>query len=297
MKYLITGCSGYLGGKFAAKLSESNRDFLCLGRFNQEGINRIDTHRNNISFSSIIDLQDYINSWLEDELLIVIHFASKFTSKHLTSEVSDIIDSNIKYGTEILESIAGLPQKKFINICSAWQSSVLYPDLYTLYGSSKQAFLQILDFYKKESNVDYSNIYLFDNYGENDSRGKIVQLLIEAAITGKRLDLGSKNQLINLLHVDDVIAGVLAALDLGKDLKNIMVQSNDFISLGELSEEVKRIHGRDLPLFWDTREARPITTKKIDYVSNLPPNWTQKITLPDGLKRVYDLAIQKVDPN
>jgi CDP-paratose synthetase len=294
MKHLVTGCSGYLGSKFISRLVELNKDYLCLGRFGSASTSKVNSDNFLLTSSNIFDLQNFIRKWSDNEPVTVIHFASKFTPKHDSSDVSDLIDSNVKYGTQILESISGLSKKRFINICSAWQSHSFYPDLFTLYGSSKRAFLEILEFYKQDSNVDFSNIYLFDNYGEEDSRRKIVQLLIEAAINGNTLDLRSKDQIINLLHVDDVLTAILRILEFENKHENFIVQSKDFISVGELSNEIAKIHGEGLSLNWGTSDGRLISAEKIDSPGMSPPNWTQEIPLNAGLKRVYDNAIRKL---
>ena len=294
MKHLVTGCSGYLGGKFISRLAELNKDYLCLGRFGRATINKVNPDNFLVPSSNILDLQNFILNWSDNEPVTVIHFAAKFTPMHNSSDVSDLIDSNVKYGTQILESISKLPNKKFINICSAWQSQSFYPELFTLYGSSKRAFIEILEFYKQNSDVNYSNIYLFDNYGEDDSRRKIVQLLIEAAIKGSSLDLRSKDQLINLLHVDDVLTAILRVLEIENEHKNFIVKSKDFMSVAELSNEIAKIHGGGLSLNWDTSEGRLISTEKLDSPGMSPPNWSQEIPLNIGLKRVYDNAIRKL---
>jgi len=273
---------------------EMKKDYLCLGRFGSASTSKVNSHNFLLPSSNILDLQNFIRNWSGDEPVTVIHFASKFTPRHDSSDVSDLIDSNVKYGTQILESISGLSKKRFINVCSAWQSLSFYPDLFTLYGSSKRAFLEILEFYKQDSNVDFSNIYLFDNYGEEDSRGKIVQLLIEAAIKGNTLDLRSKDQVINLLHVDDVLTAILRVLEFEDKHENFVIQSKDFISVGELSNEVAKIHGKGLSLNWDTPDGRFISAKKIDSSEMSPPNWSQEIPLNVGLKRVYDNAVRKI---
>ena len=272
---------------------EFNKDFLCLGRFRDAPISKLKSDNLLLPTSNILELQNFIRNWSDNEPVTVIHFASKFTRIHDSNDVSDLIDSNVKYGTQVLESISRLSNKKFINICSAWQSHSFYPDLFTLYGSSKRAFLEILEFYKMNSGVKYSNIYLFDNYGENDSRRKIVQLLIEAAINRNSLDLRSKDQIINLLHVDDVLTAILRVLESENNHENFVVQSKDFISIGELSNEIAAIHGEALSLNWDTSDGHFISAQEIDSVGMSPPNWSQEIPLNIGLKRVYDNAIRR----
>ena len=89
----------------------------------------------------------------------------------------------------------------FINVCSAWQNINLYPKGDSLYSYTKNAFIEILNYYTKSAKLNVKNLYLYDNYGEDDNRGKIIELLIKSAIMDTSINLRSKNQLINFYYI------------------------------------------------------------------------------------------------
>ena len=56
------------------------------------------------------------------------------------------------------------------------------------------------------------NLILFDTYGERDSRSKFLNILLEACATGKHVSTTAGEQEIDLVHIDDVCAGVEAGI-------------------------------------------------------------------------------------
>ena len=65
--------------------------------------------------------------------------------------------------------------KKFINFCTVWQNyNSKKNQPYNLYAASKNAFIEIINYYKKiNRKTKFYNIYIADTFGDNDRKEKV----------------------------------------------------------------------------------------------------------------------------
>ena len=83
-----------------------------------------------------------------------------------------------------------------------------------LYASSKKSFQDVIMFYKnKYKNIKFYNIKLYETFGPNDKRKKIIPLLIKNYKTKKKIILNSKELKLNFISVYDVCLGIKILLE------------------------------------------------------------------------------------
>jgi nucleoside-diphosphate-sugar epimerase len=70
-----------------------------------------------------------------------------------------------------------------------------------LYAATKEAFEAIITFYKATSSLKVTTLKLFDTYGPNDSRYKIIPLLQKAFTEQKELSMSKGEQLIDFVYI------------------------------------------------------------------------------------------------
>lgn len=144
---------------------------------------------------------------------VVFHLASLAISEHAAKDVESLIASNILFGTQLLEAMKVNSVTRFINTGTFWQhySNEDYNPS-CLYAASKQAFEALLEYYIQARSISAVTLKLFDTYGPDDPRPKLINLLNKAAATGEKLDMTAGEQLIDLVYIDDVVdAYVIAA--------------------------------------------------------------------------------------
>ena len=83
----------------------------------------------------------------------------------------------------------------------------------SLYAATKQAFQDILQFYCEVRGLRAVTLELPDTYGPDDKRPKLFSLLDRVARSGETLQMSPGEQLLDLLHVDDVVHGYEVAAD------------------------------------------------------------------------------------
>jgi nucleoside-diphosphate-sugar epimerase len=134
---------------------------------------------------------------------------------------------------------------------------------------------------------------LFDTYGPNDHRKKIINLLLNQINSEQPLKLTPGNQLINPVHVDDIVEAYMVAIELivknsGEKITEYGVSSNKSISIKSLVKLIEELSGSDLNIIFGgfNYRNREVFTPWRSF--NLLPGWKPKIELDAGLKEMLN---------
>ena len=121
-----------------------------------------------------------------------------------------MLRANILLGNILLELSVKMSVKKFINISSIWEKShINSPNDLNLYTLTKQMFSEVIKFYSyRYKSIKFFTLYLPDTFGENDKRVKLMNVLKKSIKTQKKVLIVSKNLMINMLNVKDVISSI-----------------------------------------------------------------------------------------
>jgi len=222
----------------------------------------------------------------------VFHLASYFTADHKPAEVDSLINSNLGFSTQLLEASVLAGCKKFVNAGTNWQhyDSQNYSPA-CLYAATKEAFEAILRYYSDASGLRVLTLKLFDSYGPNDSRRKLLALLSEALRTGQPLGMSPGEQKINFVHVDDIVRAFLHAeamleqMSLGS-MRSFAVRSDEDFTLRELVSLLGEITGKTLAIRFGDRpyRAREVMTP---WKGEVLPGWRPEISLENGLRCLF----------
>jgi nucleoside-diphosphate-sugar epimerase len=221
---------------------------------------------------------------------IVFHLASLFLPQHQPTDVDRLIQSNVQFGTQLLEVMREKGVKHIVNTGTSWQHHLNISDRATnLYAATKQAFERILDYYTEAYQFSATTLYVFDSYGPNDPRKKLISLLWANAQGQTALEMSLGEQLIDLVHVDDLVrAFVLAAQE--QTLKpgqhsRFGLSSGRAMPLKELTELFAASCGVALKINWGGRPYRDREVMKTWTTYTPLPNWAPEIALEQGLPR------------
>ena len=203
-KALITGATGYIGAKLCQRLMAAGWQVDVLVRktgrpLTEELARKGGLHIYDGSAQSALDAVAVAKPD------VVFHLASLFIAEHQSDQITDLINSNLLFGTHLAEACARNGVKRFINTGTSWQHyrSDGY-DPVCLYAATKQAFEDILDFYADAFDMHVITLKLFDTYGPDDPRPKLVNLLVKTMKSGESLGMSPGNQVLDLVHIDDV---------------------------------------------------------------------------------------------
>lgn len=289
---MITGATGYIGSNLARRLVSMGEDVHIITRRNS-------------SFLNIADIVDSVNVFVFENNIdqlacffekikpdLVYHLASYFVAEHKPDDVGALIESNLKFGTYILEAMRVVGVKSFINTSTSWQhyNNSMY-DPVCLYAATKEAFEKIIEYYTNVCGFRVITLELYDTYGPKDKRKKLLNLLRQYANTGSLLDMSMGQQILDILYIDDVIDAYVLASDYLSDLdfcqhKKYSLQSANRYTLKDIVDVYEKIAGVKCKINWGARPYRirevmipPTCVEKL-------PGWEAKITLEEGIKRM-----------
>lgn len=287
---LVTGASGYIGSHLARRLIADGWDVHVLLRHDSRDA-LLDAAREHLVVHRIGgDTAGIVEAVRRAAPDVVFHLAAAFMAEHVPGDVAPLVQSNLLFGTQLLEAMHANGVRLFINTGTAWQhyGNRDY-DPVNLYAATKQAFEAILTYYVSAHGFAATTLVLFDTYGPDDPRPKLMRALWQAAARGAPLAMTSGEQVLDLVFVDDVVEAFLAAersLRAGPPgLFRYGVSSGAPLRLRDLVACFEAVAGLPLDIRWGARpdRARDPFTLWTGFVP--PPGWRPRVGLTDGLRR------------
>jgi nucleoside-diphosphate-sugar epimerase len=223
---------------------------------------------------------------------VVFHLASLFLSEHRLEDIDRLVACNLLFASQLAEAMVQTKVWRLVNTGTSWQhyENREYCPV-NLYAATKQAFEDILRYYVEATPLQAITLKLFDTYGPGDRRAKLFKLLRQVAEQQEPLAMSPGEQLIDLVHVDDVLdAFQLAAELLMQDKvaghEVFAVSSGAPIPLKELVAVYSRLLGRTLPIIWGGRPYRSREVMVPWHAGRSLPGWYPRVTLEEGVRGI-----------
>lgn len=285
---LITGATGYIGSNLVRHLLAQGWDIHIVTRLDSElkvlgaSLNCVTVHQHDGTSLGMVDVL------AKSRPEVVFHLASKFLAQHKTKEIEALISSNLLFSTQLVEAMAVNGIDHLVNTGTSWQhyNNKDY-DPVNLYAATKQAFENILAYYINAHGFKVITLTLFDTYGPNDPRAKLISLLWEAAIMQKPLAMSLGEQMIDLVHIDDVMSAYTIAVNLllkqEKGGVSYGISSGNPLRLIDLVEVFQHATNISLPITFGARAYRDREVMQTWRNYELLPNWLPRTQLSQGL--------------
>ncbi len=290
---LVTGATGFLGSHLARRLAQEGWTVHLLARpsSDQSMLAWVDAVPH-LHHGTIADMQAIMAAARPS---VVFHLASLFLSRHSPAEVEPLVASNILLPAQLAEAMAGAGVRHLVNTGTSWQH--FQDEDYSptcLYAATKQAFADLLAYWTGSGSLDAVTLELFDTYGPGDRRPKLFSLLRQAAATGTPLEMSPGEQLVDMVFVDDVVEGYLAAAErllAGKvpGQETYALSSGAPLPLRELVGLYGRVTGREVPVEWGRRAYRPREVMVPWSRGKALPGWAPRVGLEEGIRRMEGL--------
>jgi nucleoside-diphosphate-sugar epimerase len=220
---------------------------------------------------------------------VCFHLASHFVAQHQSSDVSLLLESNLAFPLRLSDALAAVGEITMVNVGTAWQhrESRSYSPV-NLYAATKQAFKDILVYYSESDQMRVVDLKLFDTFGPGDCRPKLFNLLLSAARQGTVLELSPGHQLIDLVHVSDVVSALVTAHQAaGDEIRHFGVSSGQPVSLRRLVEIFEQETELPIRAEWGVRPYRPAEMFEPWDAGPPPPGWKARIDLASGIREAF----------
>lgn len=290
----ITGATGFIGDNLIKELQNNSKHkiFVIIRTIKQVEF------FNNIGIDTYLDDGDtchLIDYFKNSKIDVVIHLASLYLKEHHHNEIGELINSNILFGTRLLEASAASSVKTFINTGTFWQ--FYHSDSYcpvNLYSATKQAFESIAKYYTETSDLTFITIYLNDTFGPGDTRKKIINIW-NSLIEDEELKMSPGEQKINILYISDVINGFIKILQCIEDdffipqkTYNYVLKNNEEVTLKELANLFENVTGKKLNINWGAYQYKNREIMETWKGGELVPGWKPIFSLAKGIEKIIE---------
>jgi len=275
MKILVSGGTGFLGRSLIPKLQKKKCNILLFttnkGSFRSEKIFNKKKIR-------IID-KSKINQIKKFKPNVFLNLQTMYNYNADIKNLSELIDANIKIPLQLLM------------LCSKDINRLISPSTYYIYGknikslkpinlfaSLKHAFSVIAEQEAYTKNFAYEEIIVFDTFGENDVRKKILNQIKLNFFKRKKIKFSPGNQVLDISHIDAISDGFIKLIFKKKTIrkkKNIFFASTyNRLTLKKLVKKCEKIRNKKLNIRWGALKyrkneiMRPVLVKKSQNICN-----------------------------
>jgi nucleoside-diphosphate-sugar epimerase len=286
MRALVTGATGFIGQNLARRLVDRGDAVHAILRPSADAsalAAAVNLHRHDGSVGSMLQI---VAAAKPD---VTFHLASLFRAEHKPDEIPAMVAANLAFGTTLAEALTAQGVPRLVNAGTAWQhfGGADY-DPVCLYAATKQAFEALLAYYVEARGLRSITLKIFDTYGPNDPRPKLMSALINAAKSGKPIDVTPGDQRLDLLHIDDAVVAFLRAAErlMANEVagaESYALTSGRRVSIKELAAIVEQAAGRKLDARWGARAYRTREVMEPWSGGAALPGWQPAIGLEAGI--------------
>ena len=285
---LVTGATGFVGGHLVRHLLADDRDVVALVR--DPGRSRLPAGVEVVPIPG--DPGELAAAVLAARPDVCLHLATMFVAVHGPDDVVPMLDANVVFGARLAEALVAAGGVPLVDTGTVWQhiGGAAYAPA-NLYAATKQALADILRAYTVAHGLPVARLTLADTYGPGDRRPKLVPALLRAARTGEPLPMRSGGQVVDLVHVDDVVAAFVMVADglvRRPDLAgSFVVSSGAPLTVRQVVARAEEAAGRALPVQWGARPDRPVDALVPRAPGGPVPGWRPRIDLVAGLRPLF----------
>lgn len=285
---LITGASGFVGGRLARRLAAEGWEV--------HGVVRRPPGDPAVRALAGVCSAHYHDGSMEalerivrmSRPTVVFHLAARFVAEHRTADVEPLVHDNILFGAQLLEAMRAAPARRIVNAGSAWQhfGNAEYSPV-SLYAATKKAFADLLQYFVEANGMQAVTLELSDTYGPGDVRQKLIPMMLAAERDARELSMVQGDLPLNFVHVDDAVAAFIVAARrlLSSDVAGhevYAVRSNEPVVVKDLFAIWEKARGASLAARWGERPYRAREVLE-HWTQGAPlPGWEARISLAEG---------------
>lgn len=274
---LLTGSSGFLGKIFLKDSLKKNYQIIDILRLKNKKNSELNQLRKKYqkTYKSVFFLK---NEELEKKISnlkidFFINFATFYKNRHINSDITKFIDSNITLPSMIMD-IVHKKVKKVINFGTMMQhldGKKFMPK--NFYASTKSALEMILNYYAMNNKeLKLYNLKFYESFHEFDNRKKLIPTLIKNYRKNLTTKIISKNLELNIIHANDIIKAVYTLLNNNIQSGSYSLINKKNINITKLIKKIDNKLDKKLKIHFLNKKIDKINLSKIKILDKWVPD-------------------------
>ena len=270
MKILISGGTSFLGRSLIPKLQKKKCKILLFttnkGQFKAEKI----FNKKNLKIIKNKNLN--LIEKFKPEIFLNLQTMYNYNSD--LRNISELIDANIKTPLKLLY-LSSKSIKRLISPSTyiIYNGSLKKIKPSNFFASLKYSFSLIAENEARNKGFLYDEVIIFDTFGENDTRNKILNQVKNNFLKNKKIKMTPGKQILDISHIDAISDGFINLI-FKKKAKNkfkrtFFASTGNRLTLKNLIKKCIKILRKDLNIKWGVLNYRknvimkPIKVNKI----------------------------------
>lgn len=299
--HIILGGNGFVGSRLRERLIDAGQHVISAVKDAQDYDPQV---YNKNPLCSINDTVEIIKDLPEEQLVAVYNCIAFYDASNSHQNTYVNYESNFMTPMQVMNQLQNRTSL-FINLNSFYgierkynQKTKKIKYTYdTLYTRTKNYFAIEAINISKETNITFVDLILPAIYGP-DSRNKVINFLIRAAIAKKYIKLDGGNQVWDYLYVEDLISALLKVAKLyqfsetGFNSNSFLIGSDQGVKISDIAKLIDELTNSKYTSFTGVRRPNDIEY----YVANSGSfrrefSWSPQYTFQQGLAEI--IAIEQ----
>jgi len=308
MKILVTGCAGFIGSSLVDRLLNDGYIVVGIDNFNDyydpkiKEENLYEVYKNSqfkIYREDILNFSTLQEIFKMEKPQKVVHLAARTGVRPSIDNPLLYSEVNVLGTVNLLKLAVDYKIEQFIfgSSSSVYGNSERFPfaeddpcnTIISPYGTSKRAAELWVESFWRTYGLKSAVLRFFTVYGPRGRPDMAPALFTKAILEGRSIDqFGDGSSSRDYTYIDDIIDGIVKALNRNLDFEIINLGNNHPVILSDFIKTVENITGKKIRIKHSSKQTGDVEKTWANIVkAKKLLGWTPKTRLSDGLSKYY----------
>lgn len=315
-RYLVTGAAGFIGSHLVERLVREGAQVRALVHYSSRpGYGNLDLLPDDVRTSIEVVAGDVTDASCVDEAVagsdVVLHLAAIISIPHSYRAAEQCLAANAQGTLRVLEACRRRGVRRLVHTSTSevYGSArvVPMPETHPIapqspYAATKVAADALVMGLHRSFGVPTVIVRPFNTYGPRQSTRAVLPSIVAQLVSGaNELQLGDLRPTRDFVHVDDTVAGFLAASRVEGAVGGVFnIATGRETSIGDAARLAMRVVGREVPIRQVAARERPETSEVVRLCGDASAaratlGWKPTVALEEGLATLADFVRRHPD--
>jgi NAD dependent epimerase/dehydratase len=305
---LVTGAGGFIGSNLAETLARAGAEVRAFVRYNSRGDHGwLEVAEPEVAQEIEVFRGDLTNPEAVAGAMagreVIFHLGALIPIPYSYRHPREFVAANVEGTLNVVEAARREEPARIVHT----STSEVYGSAQTVpideehplhpqspYAASKVGADQLALSFQRSFGTPVVVVRPFNTYGPRQSARAVIPTIVTQALSRDVIELGATDPTRDFLFVEDTVSGMIRCAEAeGVEGEVINLGTGAEVSIGELTERILRLLGKDVPIALDEDRLRPADSEVerllacTDKARELL-GWEPEIDLDEGLRRTIE---------